>query len=92
MRGLAQSTTGAAGLAEPFALPPLMFVEEHGAKLGEPVGWVFERPQDDRALVDRQREQLHVVVASLRRGYALTPRKCPTCQKLRNVSSPDQPK
>ena len=39
-----------------------MFVEEHGAKLGEPVGWVFERAQDDRALVDRQREQLHAVV------------------------------
>ena len=42
-------------------LPPLVLVEEHRAELGEPVRWVFELAKDDRPLVDRQREQLHLV-------------------------------
>jgi hypothetical protein len=35
--------------------------QEHGPQLGEPLGWIVERAQDDRALVDREREQLHLV-------------------------------
>ena len=37
---------------EPRPLAPLVFVQEHGTKLGEAIGWVFESGQDDRALVD----------------------------------------
>jgi hypothetical protein len=40
----------------------LVFVEEDGAEFGEPVRWVVEGREDDRSLVDRQCEQLHVVV------------------------------
>ena len=50
---------------EPFALPPLVFVQEHGPEFGEPVGWVFERAEDDRAFVDREREQRDAVVAAI---------------------------
>jgi hypothetical protein len=48
-------------LPEPFALPPLVFVQEHSVEFGEPVRRILERPQDDRAFVDREREQLHLV-------------------------------
>ena len=37
-----------------------MLVQEHGAQLGEIVGRGLERGED-RAIVDRQREQLHLV-------------------------------
>ena len=47
---------------ESFALPPLLFVEEHGPQLGEPFGWILERGEDDRAFVDREREQRDAVV------------------------------
>jgi hypothetical protein len=39
-----------------------MLVEEHGAEFGEPVRRILERGQDDRALVDRERQQRHVAV------------------------------
>ena len=47
---------------EPGALPPTLLVQQHGAQLGSPSGGSAERREDDRALVDRQREQLHVAV------------------------------
>ena len=34
---------------EPFALPPLVLVQEHGAEFGQPVRRIIERGQDDRA-------------------------------------------
>jgi hypothetical protein len=43
-------------------LPPLVLVHQDAAQLGEPVRRVVERGQDDRPLVDREREQLHLVV------------------------------
>ena len=38
-----------------------MLVHQHGPKLSEPFGRVFERGEDDRSLIDREREQLQVV-------------------------------
>jgi hypothetical protein len=38
-----------------------VLVQEHGAELGELPRRVFELGQDDRALVDRERNQLHLV-------------------------------
>ena len=38
-----------------------MLVDEHAAQLGEPVWRILERVEDDRALVDRQGEKLHVL-------------------------------
>ena len=34
-----------------------MLVQEHGAKFGEPVRWLCELAEDDRPLVDCEREQ-----------------------------------
>ena len=42
-----------------------MLVEEYGAKLGESFGWVFERSEDDGALVDRERQECDAVVDRL---------------------------
>ena len=50
-----------ASRVEPFALPPLMLVHEYGPRLGKPLWRVFKLGEDDRPLVDREREQLHVV-------------------------------
>ena len=42
--------------SSPFALTPLVLVEEHGAELGELGGRIVELGQDDHAFVDRERE------------------------------------
>lgn len=52
-------------LVQAVLLAPLKFVQEHGAELGELVGRVFECAEDDRPLVDREREQLYIVVEGL---------------------------
>ena len=46
---------------QPGALPPRVFVQEHGPQLGELLRRILERGQDDRALIDRERQQRHTV-------------------------------
>ena len=50
--------------SSPSRCAPLVLVHEHAAELGEPVRKIIERGQDDRPLVEREREQLHFVAQS----------------------------
>ena len=46
---------------QPLDSPPLMVDEQDGAQLPELVRRIFERQEHDGALVEREREQLHLI-------------------------------